>query len=264
MRCISKVLLAAVLTVSIGPLASAQKIVAELSTSTLPTNPDNGFGGFTFGDFPAFVPAIISSPTDPYLTLDITDTSGDNGDNGVFGGMGVDFVTSVQEPDPDPDAEPGDTIEINQLTQNFDPNDATWELRLKIGDNNEATAIRTTMIDIDGDAQDTGGGEGGVDFMEGDEHVYEWDISGVPVDGQFHLLTMPVASPLFTQGAFGLTAGDTIVNPGLKQIQIQSVFGSTGRLDIEVEYARISVIPEPATLALVLFGLTSTAMIRRR
>lgn len=249
MKCISRVSLALLLAAAMSPAAWSQTIVASLDTTNLPVNADNGFSGFSFGDFPAIVPAIVSSPTDPYLTLDITDG---NAMQGVFGGLGVDFVTSVGDP------------ETNQLTQNFDPNDATWEVRLRIGDNNEATAIRTTLIDVDGAAQDDGGGPMGVSFLDGDEYVYEFDISGVPVDGEFHTLTKSLNDSAFFATGFGLNPGDGVLNPGLKQIQIQTVFDSTGRLDIEVEFARISVIPEPTTMIIALLGLAPAALIRRR
>ncbi|MEM8944365.1 MAG: hypothetical protein AAGD11_04205 [Planctomycetota bacterium] len=254
MRCTAKVLFAAALLAMVVSTAKAQTIVASLDTTNLPTNATNGFGGFTFGDFPNFVPAIISSPTDPFLTLDIPMFT-----NG-FGGMGVDFVTSVEAPDPN---DPNETIEVNQLTQNFDPSLATWEFRLRIGDNNSATSIRTTMVDVDGPEQDSGLGEGGVLFMQGDEHVYEFDLTGVPVDGNFHTLTAAVDSPLFSQGAFGVSAGNGIVDPGLKQIQIQAG-DTTNYLDVEIEFARIVLVPEPTAMALVLLGIAPLGVLRRR
>ena len=241
-RCPSLLCLAVALSLTAG--AHAQAVIASLDSSTLPVNPANGFNGFSFGDFAP--PGFISQP--PLLVFDVID---DDGNNGVFGGIGVDFVDSVDEGGAE-----------NQRTKNFDASLGVWELRLRVHPTNEATSIRTTMIDIDGPEQSTGGGEGGVLFQQGDEHVYEFDLTGVPTDGNFHTLTLPVTTPLFTQGAFGLTAGDGIVNPGLRQIQIQSVFGSTGRLHVDVEYARV-VVPEPGSLMLLALG-TAAACFRRR
>jgi hypothetical protein len=85
----------------------------------------------------------------------------------------------------------------------------------------------------------------------------------VPNDGQFHVLTKAVTSPLFNQSAFGFDAADDAVNnPGLRQVQIQSVFGSTGRLNVEVDYVRI--VPEPASLALLGFAAPALMVAVRR
>ena len=74
-------------------------------------------------------------------------------------------------------------------------------MNVKVLPNNAAKAIRATYID-----QDTG-------FpVPADEYVYEFDLTGVPADGQFHLLTKPVASPLFNQNAFNFDAADDGVN----------------------------------------------------
>lgn len=234
----------AIASVAIASGASAQSVIASLDPSNVPTYQPNGFATFTFGDFPP--PVIISQA--PVLAFDITDV---DAANGIFGGLGVDVVF---------DSDPGQAE--NQTTINFPAHLAWWEVRLRIGPDNEATAIRTTFIDIDGPEQDTGGGEGGALFLDGDEHVYEFDLTQVPDDGQFHTLVIPLTQPLFTQGAFGLNPGNGLIDPGLKQIQIQSVFDSTGRFNVDVEYARI-MIPEPAA-AMLVAAACSVALARRK
>jgi hypothetical protein len=202
----------------IGQIASAQLPIV-FDENTYPTNPENTFGAFTFDDFSA-AGAFTDGPTS--LILDVTDS---NASNGVFGGVGVDYGTP-----------PGTN------NHDFDPALATWELSVKILPNNAATAIRTAYID-----QDPG-------FpVPAEEYVYEFDLTGVPNDGQFHVLTKPVlGGELFHQDAFNFDANDDgINNPGLRQMQIQSVFDSTGRLNVEIDYVRIVAVPEPASLALL-------------
>ncbi|MEO0530457.1 MAG: PEP-CTERM sorting domain-containing protein [Planctomycetota bacterium] len=198
--------------------------------NAFPTNALNGFGGFTFEDFGS-PGAVTVGPTS--ITLDITD---DGGNVGVFGGAGVDFVVETS---------PGSG---DFVPQDFDITGARWEMRVKLLPGNEATGINTTFIDDDGAGS-------------GDEHQYNFDLTGVPNDGEFHILTALVSSPGFTQGAFGLTAGDTLVNPGLRQIQVQSQFGSTGRLNVEIDFVRI--VPEPASAALLLLAMGTVAGRRR-
>jgi hypothetical protein len=215
---------------TIGNLARAQDLPIVFDESTYPTNPENGFGAFTFDDFSG-PGAFTDGPNS--VILDVTDF---NGSNGIFGGVGVDYGT--------PPA-------TNQ--RDFDPALAHWRVRLKILPNNAATAIRTTYIDHDGGFP-----------VAAEEYIYEFDLTSVPNDGQFHVLTKPVTSPLFNQSAFGFDAADDgINNPGLRQVQLQSVFGSTGRLNVEIDYVRI--VPEPASLGLLcLAGPALLVMARRR
>ena len=199
----------------------------------VPMNPENTFGSFTFDDFSG--PGAFTDGPNSFI-LDVTDFTTTNG---IFGGVGVDYGTP-----------PGTN------NRNFDAATAMWEVSVKILPNNAATAFRTTYID-----QDPG-------FpVPAEEYVYEWDLTTVPNDGLFHVLTKPVlGGEAFAQSAFGFDAADDgINNPGLRQVQIQSVFGSTGRLNIEVDYARIVAIPEPVSVTL--FGLASTGLMlaaRRR
>jgi hypothetical protein len=223
-------LVAAMMAVATISTAAMAQLPIEFSEITVPMNPENTFGSFTFDDFSG-AGAFTDGPNS--LILDVQDF---NGSNGIFGGAGVDYGT--------PPA-------TNQ--RDFDPALAHWRVRLKILPLNAATAIRTTYIDHDGGFP-----------VAAEEYVYEFDLTSVPNDGQFHVLTMPVTSPLFNQSAFGFDAADDgINNPGLRQVQIQSVFGSTGRLNVEVDFVRI--VPEPASIGLL--GLAMPAMLlaaRRR
>ena len=210
------------------PAAGASTLTFD--ENAYPTNALNGFGGFTFGDFDS---SVVNTPTS--LVLDVTDS---DSVNGVFGGVGVDFVVETS---------PGSGV---FEPQDFDASQATWELNIKILPDNEATAVRAVMIDIDG--PDTA-----------EEHGFDFDISGVPVDGAFHLLTLPVDTASFTQPAFGFAFdGNDVVDPGLNQIQVQSLFGSTGRLNVEIDFLRVAVVPEPSA-AFCLWSLAVLAVGRR-
>lgn len=192
--------------------------------SIVPSNPVNGFGSFAFDDFTG---AVSTTPTS--LVFDVIDS---NSSNGVFGGFGVDYVL--------------DDGNGNFLPQDFDAAQASLDVRLKVLPLNEATSVRFSVLDQDS-------------ATNADDHVYEFDISSIPADGSFYDLSLPLQSPLFTQGAFGFAPGDGVVNPGLRQIQIQSVFDSTGRLNIELDFAQIQIpeVPEPTSSLILLTGLAS-------
>jgi hypothetical protein len=211
----------------VSRLASAQLPVV-FDENTYPTNPENTFGAFTFDDFSG-PGAFTDGPTS--LTLNVTDSTGTNG---IFGGVGVDYGTP-----------PGTN------NHNFDAATARLEMGIKILPNNAATAIRTTYID-----QDPG-------FpVPAEEYVYEFDLTTIPVDGLFHVLTKPVlGGELFHQTAFNFDAADDgINNPGLRQMQIQSVFGSTGRLNVEIDFVRIVAIPEPASVLMLALAAPALAV----
>lgn len=216
---------------ALASAASATTIVFD--ENTIPTNPVNGFGSFTFDDFSA-AGAVTESAEG--IVLDITDTTPGNG---VFGGLGVDFV--LESP----------PASGTFVPQDFDPTTHEWQLNVKVLSNNTATGMNSTFIDDDGAGT-------------ADEHQYNFDLTGVPNDGQFHLLTVALTSPGFTQGAFGFAPGDGQVNPGLRQIQIQSQFGSSGRLNVEVDFLRIvPIVPEPTSLALLALASLLPAARRR-
>lgn len=155
-----------------------------------------------------------------------------------FGGIGVDFVV--------------DDGNGNFVPQDFAAGNHQWEMRVKLLPGNVASTINTSFIDDDGAGA-------------ADEHQYNFDLTSIPDDGQFHSIFVPLISPGFTQTAFGFTTGDTLVNPGARQIQIQSVFGSTDRLHVEVDFVQIAPIPEPASIGLACLGcLMAGAMSRRK
>jgi hypothetical protein len=224
-------LCALVAAVVIGHTASAQLPIV-FDENYYPTNPDNSFGAFTHGDFSA-TGAFTDGPSSFILNVTDADSS-----NGVFGGVGVDY---------------GNPPSSNPL--NFDPASAVWELRIKILPLNAATALRTAYIDDDGGFP-----------VAAEEYIYEFDLTSVPNDGMFHVLTKPVSNPLFNQSAFGFDANDDGTNnPGLRQIQIQSPFASTGRLNVEIDYVRIvPVIPEPASLILLGVAAPAVFLVMRR
>jgi hypothetical protein len=223
-------LAAAVATVAgIGQVASAELVVV-FDENVYPTNPENSFGAFTFDDFSS-PGAFTDGPSS--LILDVQDF---NGTNGIYGGVGVDYGTP-----------PGTN------NHDFNPAVAQWELRVKILPNNRANAIRTTFIDQDPGVP-----------VPAEEYVYVFDLTGVPMDDLFHVLTKPVTAELFHQNAFGFDENDDgNNNPGLRRVQIESVFGSTGRLNVEIDYVRIVTIPEPASLTLLALALPSILLSAR-
>jgi hypothetical protein len=212
-----------------GGIAEADTIIATFDENHYPVNPANSFGAFTFEDFAAFG-AVTDDPTS--LILDVTDT---NGVDGVYGGVGVDYGTGTP------------LVPID-----FDPTSAYWEVRIKITDD-EADALRLAILDLDGPTA----------F---DEYVYQFDLTGVPVDGQFHSLFKPIPDWLFVQTPLGFDPGDGVLNPGLRRIMLLSVFGSTEPLRVEVDHATIwaASVPEPSALALLALGAGGLAILRRR
>lgn len=224
------VLMASMVVMAGSGLAANAQLPVVFDENYYPTNPTNTFGAFTFNDFSG-VGAFTDGPNS--IILDVQDS---DGSNGVFGGVGVDYGT------------PPGTNNVN-----FDPTTSRVELNIKILPNNAATAIRTTYIDHDGGFP-----------VAAEEYVFEFNLANVPNDGQFHLLSQAANAPLFNQSAFNFDANDDgINNPGLRQMQIQSVFGSTGRLNVEIDFLRI-VVPEPTALVLVGMALSSLAVWRKR
>lgn len=210
----------------------ANALTLVFDENAYPTNPINGFGGFTFGDFSPG--GAVTFGTDS-LFLDIVD---EDTVNGVFGGVGVDYV--IEEP----------TGSGTFVPQDLDPTKHRFEMRIKLLGGNEATGINAAIIDDDGAGS-------------ADDHQFNFDLTGVPNDDQFHLITASLLTPGFTQGAFGFTPGDGEVNPGLRQIQIQSQFGSTGRLNVEVDFLQIvPIVPEPTSA--LLLSVAMAAMAHRR
>lgn len=177
--------------------------------------------GFEFGDFDdAFFGSF--STDGGIISIDAMDF---NSDGDYFGGAGADLVAD------------------------FDVNTTTLDVTVQVGPDNLASAFRVTLKDGDGDNMGT---------PAADEHVFEFDISGLsPVDGFVTLSTPLNLGPLFTQGAFGGDPGDGIQNYGLQQVQVQSVFGVTDRLQIDIESVQLN--DSAATLLVELTPATFAA-----
>jgi GH35 family endo-1,4-beta-xylanase len=187
--------------------AAADYLITAFDETYYPTNPENGYGGFTWGDF-NFPGAVTDGASS--LTLNITNQ---DGQNNVAGGIGVDYPM-----------------------HNFDPNLGQWEVRFKILPSNTATAFRTTYRDDDGP---------GTTFpRRGTEYVYDFNLSGL-AQNEWHVLTKPFNNFASSATAFEHNAGDGVQNPDLNQIQLQSIFGSTGRLNVEFDYIRVNGVGEP-------------------
>lgn len=214
--------------------AHGQVLLAEFSEQSYPSNPMNGFGGFTFDDFG--VPGAVTTTSDS-LVLDIA--TDNDGANGLFGGVGVDFGEQVELI---PDVFVLDPID-------FDPDVSWWEMRVRKLENNEATTVNTVYRDSDS-----------IDNADQEEYQFNFDLSSIPDDGEFHTITVPTNVIGFSQSSSG--SPDGVNNPGLNQIQIQSVFGSDLRTNIEVDWVRVYTVPEPTTVGLA--GLACVAGIARR
>lgn len=190
-----------------APSALADYTVTAFDESYYPTNPENGFGAFRWGDL-NYAGAVTDSATS--LTLDVTDL---DGQDGVFGGVGVGYPF-----------------------HDFDPNLAQWEVRFRILPNNAATSFRTTYLDDDG--------PGTTWPRRGTDYYYDFNIAGL-AQNQWHVLTNPFNNSFYNATSFEHDAGDGIQNPGLRQIQLQAVYNSTGRLNVEFDYIRVNSQGDP-------------------
>ena len=105
---------------------------------------------------------------------------------------------------------------------------------------NNAPNFDIALRDNDGD--DSGPGLGT------EEYVYRLDTSaGTSLGNGLEEQIIPLNSFLFRQAAFGFNNdGDGILNLGLDQWKIQSIFGATDRLNIEIE--RIEVVVSDSIL----------------
>lgn len=167
--------------------------ILTFDENTIPTNPDNGFGIFTFGGLGGS--AVLDGPTS--FTIDASE----------FGGIGVDY---------------------NQ--RNFSPATAIAELRLRVLSGNIASGLSAVFVESDVDTNGPNTGE---------QYGIFFDISALTPDGPFVTLTQPMSSAGSYGGAFGRDPGNSIFDPGLFQFQIQSQFGGTDRLHVEVDYFKI-------------------------
>jgi GH35 family endo-1,4-beta-xylanase len=186
---------------------AADYLITAFDESYYPTNPENGFGAFRWGDL-----NFTGGVTDGASSL-IIDAINRDGQNNIAGGVGVDYPL-----------------------HDFDPNNAQWEVRFKILPGNAATAFRTTYRDDDGPG--TTWSRRGTDF------IYDFNISGLAQD-QWHVLTKPFNNAAFSATAFQHDVGDGVQNPDLNQIQLQAIYNSTQRLNVEFDYIRVNGLGEP-------------------
>lgn len=122
--------------------------------------------------------------------------------NGFFGGTGSDVAADFAT----------ETTDI--------------EVRFAVGADNAAADFRIVLVDNDG-------------VGVGEEYQYAVDLTGVAPEDGFVTQTLPLDSFIFRQAAFNQTDGDMELNYGLSQIQIQSAFGVTDRLQVDIESVKL-------------------------
>lgn len=173
--------------------------------------------------YDSFVAGVTESPTS--LTIDVS----------AFGGLGRDLAAPVA----------------------VDESTALVRLEYRVLDNNAAGDFRIILRDNDGDDSAPGLGT--------EDHQLFVDMSfASPLgDGSGFSEQFVPLNPVFRAQSFGFSNdGDGALNLGLDQWQLQSAFGSTTRLNIEVR--TVEIVPEPASLGLALTGLALVAGRRRR
>lgn len=202
-------------------------------------------------------PGLVSATT--ILTFDenVVPTNPENGFGSFafsgFGGTAVtDGPTSLTI-----DAASFGGVGVDFLQRNFDPAQATGTLRLRVLDGNAAPSINVVLVESD--VEQIGGNAG-------EQYGLIFSLGNLtPADG-FVTLTAPLASAGSFGGAFGRDPGNGAFDPGLYQVQLQSPFGATDRLHVEVDYFQISSndqVPEPAAWMLASLGGVF-AYLRRR
>ncbi|MEM8782330.1 MAG: hypothetical protein AAGE65_05670 [Planctomycetota bacterium] len=146
------------------------------------------------------------------INIDIATDS--DGVNGLFGGAGSDVFAD------------------------FDSVGKALEVTLRVDPLNAAPDFRVVLGDTDGP-------------INGDEFQFSFDLSGV-APGEFVTLSQDLLNPgpVFSQAQDGKLPGDNLQNFGLTQIQIQSAFGGTDRLKIDVESVKIVDPDNPLIAAL--------------
>ncbi|QDV73887.1 hypothetical protein [Botrimarina mediterranea] len=136
-----------------------------------------------------------------YFALDLTEDI--DLANGLFGGVGSD------------------------ISADFDAETTQLEVLLRVNPDNVATNFRVVLADNDGE---------GV----GEEYQFYIDLSSLPI-GEFVTVTQQLTNPgpVFRQAGFEQADGDMIQNYGLRQVQIQSEYGSSARLNIDVQHVKV-------------------------
>jgi hypothetical protein len=160
--------------------------------------------GFRFGDFnDNFFGNFDVS--NGYFALDLTEDL--NLAEGLFGGVGSD------------------------ITAEFEAADTQLEITLRVDPLNVATNFRVVLADNDG-------------VGIGEEYQFYLNLAGLPT-GEFITITQPLTNPgpVYRQAGYQLADGDMIQNYGLRQVQIQSEYGSSARLKIDVMNVKV-VDPE--------------------
>jgi hypothetical protein len=160
--------------------------------------------GFRFGDFnDNFLGNFDVS--NGYFALDLTEDL--NLAEGLFGGVGSD------------------------ITAEFEAADTQLEITLRVDPLNVATNFRVVLADNDG-------------VGIGEEYQFYLNLAGLPT-GEFITITQPLTNPgpVYRQAGYQLADGDMIQNYGLRQVQIQSEYGSSARLKIDVMNVKV-VDPE--------------------
>lgn len=171
--------------------------------------------GFAFGDFNDFFALDTTGDEGNFIRLNAATDLDPENSNGIFGGMGSD------------------------VTADFEVNSSQIEVTLRVNAENLAGSFNVVLTDYDTETT-------------GDEFQYSFDISGV-TPGEFVTLVQPLSipGPVYNQAAHNKDIGDEIPNYDLRQIQLQSAYGGTDALVIDLESIKISDTDNP-----VLFDLT--------
>ncbi|MEM1026822.1 MAG: PEP-CTERM sorting domain-containing protein [Planctomycetota bacterium] len=138
----------------------------------------------------------------------------------------------------------------------FDASEYQLRIVYRLLSGNEAADFRIILRDNDGD--DSAPGQG----TEDHQIFIDTSFASPLNDGSGFSEQFSPLNSVFTDKSFGFTnGGDGTLNPGLNQWQLQSAFGSTDRLHIEVQ--SVELIPEPGSLALLGVGFGALALRRR-
>ena len=131
------------------------------------------------------------------------------------------------------------------LRTDFEDDPENYELvvKAKLGENNEATAFSVVLFDNDGLYEIVDWGGDGVPRQldqEAEEHQYQFSTADLSED-EFIELRMPMTqSPNWSQkiGA-ALNNGDGVPNYGMYGVQVQSLWDTVERLNLEIESIQI-------------------------
>ena len=189
-------------------------------------NGDQGF--FTFGDL------VVTDTADGVI---IDNSDGDTSDGqGLFGGFGNNSFDVID----------------------FDPTvtDLVIEFRFLEGDDSGFFNAVLSDFDSDTEAQDN-------------QFTFSFGEASPVGDGSgFLTQSIPLSTQAnFQQTSFGFDGpGVDGFTPGLREIQIQSAFGSTDPLVVEIRSIELvtAAVPEPSSLALLALAIPALALRRRR